>query len=425
MSNAQNEPLATTFMSDLSTPESYLALKEQIEDQLDKIGLPAGASINPASAAKAGAKRLAIVVGHTKQASGAWGTKPIEASEYPWNSDLANRIVGVCEAAGLECQVFFRDQIGISGAYKEVENWKATACIELHFNASDDKARGTETLYGPTCPDSAAWAQTIQTTMVGLYGRTGKADRPLLKCPPYKRGIESVNALESIPSCLIEPFFGDNPADARLGHDYKQSLAQTLVKAFDSHFATLVPTSPTVMKSTVVADFENLILSIGLNHFTAEEILRPTYNTNGGVANSRPPKELWHNILPTIMVLDEIRKQAGVPISINSTYRSKPYNNSLSGAAKKSQHLDFRAIDFASSKMKPSSLAKIARKMVGMTFTIPIPTLQLLKDQAPLNVKGLKNISSGGVTTFEFHGGISEYNSFVHIDCRGDDVSWS
>src|SRR6266496_758970 len=167
-----------------------------------------------------------------------------------------------------------------------------------------------------------------------------------------------------------------------------------------------------------------LIASLGLRHFDADEILAPTFNTNAGVANSRPPQTLWKNILPTTFVLDEIRERAGVAISLNSTYRSKAYNATLDGAAPKSQHLDFRAIDFNSSKMSPSKLAKIAEGMRGKKFTMPIAPLKLVSSQAPLFARNLKIKSSGGKTTFEFHGGIQDYNSFVHIDCRGQDVSW-
>ncbi len=184
-------------------------------------------------------------------------------------------------------------------------------------------------------------------------------------------------------------------------------------------------TTPAVAPSPTPATFAALIASLGLRHFDADEILAPTFNTNAGVANSRPPQTLWKNILPTIFVLDEIRERGGVAISLNSTYRSKAYNTTLDGAAPKSQHLDFRAIDFNSSKMSPSKLAKIAEGMRGKKFTMPIAPLKLVSSQAPLFARNLKIKSSGGKTTFEFHGGIQDYNSFVHIDCRGQDVSWA
>lgn len=171
-------------------------------------------------------------------------------------------------------------------------------------------------------------------------------------------------------------------------------------------------------------DFSGIIEALKLRYFTAAEILNPTYNVNNGVANSRPPRNLWENIFATIVVLDEIRHQAGVPISLNSTYRSKAYNNTLTGAAPHSQHLDFRAIDFHSSGASPEQLETIAKSMRGKKFKLPFSHLNLVAEQAPLIKAGLKIKSAQGTTTFEYHGGIQAYNSFVHIDCRGDDVSW-
>lgn len=430
-----SSPLLMSALSHLDL-DSLLSLKEEIENLLDTTSLPAPNSIAAAASSTSSLRRLAVVVGHTKSSPGAFGITPINANEYAWNSDLADRIMAECASADIEGKVFFRDKIGVSGVYKQVAAWGAHACVELHFNWGGGSAKGTETLFGVACKDSEAWATVVQKGMVNLYKRTGKQDRGLLKCPPYKRGSENVNALSSIPSCLIEPFFGDNKDDAKLGHDYKQSLAKTLVSVFDEHIAA--PPKATVpaakkaaaKKSTNVVTtppsgtFADFIANLGLRHFTADEVLRPTYNTNNGVANSRPPEVLWHNIVPTLIVLDAVRAAAGVPISLNSTYRSKAYNNTLSGAAQRSQHLDFRAIDFASSKMKPADLAKIARGMRGKKFTVSMPALNLVKDLAPLNLAALQIRSSGGKTTFEFHGGIAVYNTFVHMDCRGEDQEW-
>jgi N-acetylmuramoyl-L-alanine amidase len=66
--------------------------------------------------------------------------------------------------------------------------------------------------------------------MVKLYGRKGKSDRGLKELGPGDRGYESCSSLD-IPSALIEPFFGDNPDDARLGHDTKQELAVVIASA--------------------------------------------------------------------------------------------------------------------------------------------------------------------------------------------------
>ncbi len=228
-----------------------IALKEQIEDLIDQLRNPApakkAASANKTAPAKkatrtktkdvpGGNTKFAIVVGHTAVAPGAEGVAPVNASEYPWNSDLANRIASYASGKGVEVKVFFRDNGGISGAYAAVEDWGARAAVELHFNAADGTARGTETLFGTACAASQGWADRVQKAMVSLYGRTGGQNRGLKKCPPHPRGGASVNAMSDIPSCLIEPFFGDNSSDAALGQSKKQDLAKALVDAFKGHF---------------------------------------------------------------------------------------------------------------------------------------------------------------------------------------------
>ena len=221
--------------------DELIALKERIEDILDTVS-PAAAKPAAKAATRSASRgperpRLAIVVGHSAKDGGAAGLAPVGPSEYPWNSDLAALIKTAGVPAGIEVEIFLRDGIGISGAYKQVSKWGATAAIELHYNADSGTARGSETLWGPACSRSEAWATAIQAAMVKLYDRRDKLDRGLRKTPPHNRGSSSVNALSSIPSCLIEPFFGDNPDDAALGGAKKKALAQTLVDTFVSRFS--------------------------------------------------------------------------------------------------------------------------------------------------------------------------------------------
>lgn len=227
-----------------------VAQREGIEDQIDQL-------LNPAKATKKAAKKaakkvatrrndppaptnrkLAIVVGHTRVAPGASGISPINQSEYVWNTDLAAQITAAGTAAGITVKTFFRDVGGVSGAYAAVSQWGAGAAIELHFNAANGAARGTETLYGNVYAPSLGWATAVQAAMVRLYNRGAglPGNRGLKRCPPHPRGGASVNALSNIPSCLIEPFFGDHPGDAALGQTNKSGLAAALVAAFKTHF---------------------------------------------------------------------------------------------------------------------------------------------------------------------------------------------
>lgn len=171
---------------------------------------------------------LAIVVGHTQNSPGASGTSPINQSEYPWNKDLAAKIKQECQNRGVESKIFYRDGIGISGAYKQVKSWGAACVMELHFNAFNGSARGTETLYdADTNSGSQSWAGRLQQSMLDVLGTK---DRGLKERDPGDRGYKSVSSV-NIPSALIEPFFGDNTADAQIGHSSKDDLAAALAEA--------------------------------------------------------------------------------------------------------------------------------------------------------------------------------------------------
>lgn len=227
-----------------NTKETLIELKELIENMIERADTEENAAPvaavtapvispppTPATGADSGKGRLAIVVGHTKIAPGAFATAPLSASEYPWNSHLAGMIKSAAEAEGHACELFFRDRVGVEGAYEKAEEWDPDAVMELHFNAANGQARGTETLRGIQ-PEASEWAECVHDAMLSLYDRSGKADRGIKKLRPGDRGHQSVSQLENVPSVLIEPFFGDAAEDARLGQEKKDALGKALAAAF-------------------------------------------------------------------------------------------------------------------------------------------------------------------------------------------------
>ena len=222
--------------------ESLLNLlnsSEEYEDALDilhpedKIELDSTQikSLNFESSSK-----MAIVVGHTNRSPGAKGIEPIGMNEYFWNKQLADYIQSIANENEIDCKVFFRDGIGISGAYKQVEKWSPDTCIELHFNAFNQTVKGTETLYG-VYSKSKTFAQTIQTNMVNLFNREGIDKRGIKLRKVGERGGKSVNSLKNIPSCLIEPYFGDEPSEAVLALNHINDLANSIVEGHQDYLA--------------------------------------------------------------------------------------------------------------------------------------------------------------------------------------------
>ena len=208
--------------------QQLLAEQERLDDLVEIVRGNANGVRSESFALRSVGNALAIVVGHTQASPGASGGPPINQSEYPWNKDLASKIKAACSAVGVESKIFFRDNVGIGGAYQQVSDWGASCVVELHFNSFNGTARGTETLFDKDRNSgSAAWAQRLQTAMLGALGTV---DRGLKECNPGDRGFGSVSAL-NIPSALIEPFFGDNQADAQKGHNNKDDLAEAVARA--------------------------------------------------------------------------------------------------------------------------------------------------------------------------------------------------
>jgi hypothetical protein len=207
--------------------EARRAQQEEEEDRRDREHPAEAVPHAPEPPAPPG-RKLAIVVGHTRIAPGASGGPPINQSEYPWNKDLAAMIAQVCTGRAIICKTFFRDGIGISGAYAQVDAFRADAVIELHFNAADGAGHGTETLFG-NIQGARPFADAIQRRMLAALGLR---DRGVKKRVPPERGGQSVNSSE-MPAVLIEPFFGDRASDAAVGQTRKRALATALVDAFE------------------------------------------------------------------------------------------------------------------------------------------------------------------------------------------------
>jgi N-acetylmuramoyl-L-alanine amidase len=181
---------------------------------------------------ESGIVKLGIVVGHTRKAKGARMAAPYNFSEYDWNSDLAKMMQDYAKKmySDVKTHIIFRDLGGISGAYAEARAERCDCVIELHFNGFNGQAAGTSTLTTPAADDQE-FAHIIQKAMVALYGRVGKFDRGVKSLSKADRGGGNVHSFPGGANCLIEPFFGDNPAEAKMGIEKKAALAKCLVDA--------------------------------------------------------------------------------------------------------------------------------------------------------------------------------------------------
>jgi N-acetylmuramoyl-L-alanine amidase len=210
-------------------------LTSELEDLLDTIGpLEEDAEDDGGTppAEDEPVKRLAIIVGHTELRQGAFALAPISQHEYSFNREIAQTMEMAAASKGIAARTFFRDGVGIQGAYQAATAFEPDSIIELHFNSASAAARGTETLCSKDNPDSKRLADLIQKSMVGVFNRTGSRNRGVKVLREGDRGFGNVSAAPSVPSVLVEPFFGSNAGDCQLAFDRTAEYAAGLVDAF-------------------------------------------------------------------------------------------------------------------------------------------------------------------------------------------------
>jgi N-acetylmuramoyl-L-alanine amidase len=228
---------STDDVEDAHLANRIKELKFALDDLLDSIG-PLGRDDEGDQTAEVETadeqQRLAIIVGHTERSSGARALAPINQSEYPFNKNLALRMEQAASERRITTRTFFRDNIGINGAYQAAAAFQPLAIIELHFNAASSRARGSETLCCELHPNSRRLAEEVQQAMVRVFGRTGSANRGVKVLASGDRGYGNVSAAPDIPTVLVEPFFGSNELECRLAHNKIEDYAIGLVEAFDN-----------------------------------------------------------------------------------------------------------------------------------------------------------------------------------------------
>ena len=106
---------------------------------------------------------------------------------------------------------------------------------------------------------------------------------------------------------------------------------------------------------------------------------------------SEMPSELLANVLELAENLQVLRDFVGVPIKINSAYRSLSHNANI-GGSKNSQHLFAKAADVVIESKSPEQVANIIKSLI---------------------LEGKMK-----------QGGISAYNTFTHYDIRGHKARW-
>ena len=184
--------------------------------------------------------KLGIIVGHHRGGKGAFSPF-LNASEYDWNTDLSERIMNV--ASGLDRRVFFRDGVGISGAYRNSDDWGSNITVELHFNSSDNEdATGTAMLYYPGSAKGRSLATHMQSEINGVLGLGPWPSSTDGVLTPFQASGKAQNGLTNLgagraPATLLEPFFGSNETDCATAAARKDDYAAAIIVAAEKALA--------------------------------------------------------------------------------------------------------------------------------------------------------------------------------------------
>jgi N-acetylmuramoyl-L-alanine amidase len=176
-----------------------------------------------------GKVKFGVIVGHERGAEGARMCAPYLLTEYSYNLELARGIKDHAPENVL-VEIILRDGEGILGAYDEARARLCDCVIELHFNAHNGQVAGSETLCSPDTND-LEFARLVHFYMLKAMDRIQSHDRGVKAIPKSERGGINVHSFPGGVNCLIEPFFGDHPADAALGMEKRIILAKALLDA--------------------------------------------------------------------------------------------------------------------------------------------------------------------------------------------------
>ncbi|MET1412617.1 N-acetylmuramoyl-L-alanine amidase [Roseibium sp. HPY-6] len=218
-----------------------LSLIEEANNLLAEAADTTTDTVVPITPRRSARLRVGIVVGHNSHGQGAYATSPIDESEYPFNTAVAELMAEYASEYEIETAIFYRRYAGsyskeIDTVYAETDAWGAEVTIELHFNSvGNSSVRGSEVLASRSTA-SQSLAEFAQDELVGLFGRTGNADRGVkVRQPGGERGWRSLYAGRA-PAILVEPFFGSNKDDRNLMAQIgKPALAEAYLSALASY----------------------------------------------------------------------------------------------------------------------------------------------------------------------------------------------
>ena len=145
------------------------------------------------------------------------------------------------------------------------------------------------------------------------------------------------------------------------------------------------------LQGAALPEYAKYLSKLQLKSISPRQVLEAHAKCKGTVWNSLPPKSWWTRMGYTLRVADRIALEMGVrQVEIVSAYRSPVYNSNCDGARSRSWHQANVAVD----------------------VKFPVAASRVTATARNLRDRGL------------FKGGVGGYESFTHIDTRGENINW-
>lgn len=181
---------------------------------------------------------VVISIGHSTADKGAVASDG-HIAEYDYNKKLADIIKKELESTkSLSVHVVNRltdgGGKGVSASVKAINMYKSDCAIELHANAYNGTASGSEVLYWHTSAKGKKLATDLQEAIIKVLNLPNRGIKPL---SGEDRGGGILKGTVA-PTVISEPFFIDNPKDLKLAEDKMEQLGVAIANAIIKYLYT-------------------------------------------------------------------------------------------------------------------------------------------------------------------------------------------
>lgn len=229
---------------------------------------------------------------------------------------VGRRVEKYLQAVGLETKLFQYN--GLQEIAHDANSWGADLFLSIHCNSYNTLAKGTETFCYSEGTKAYDFAKAIHNQITKTF--------PELTDRGVKTASYSVLRYTNMPAILVEMAFIDNAFDAKLLVEREDDFAKAIARGVTDYLQNANPMPDVIDTPTTGGNLSE--------HFSTEEFACH----HCGKLDTISPR--------LIELLEQLRKNCGRPIHINSGYRC-PVHNANVGGVKNSQHVLGTAADLA------------------------------------------------------------------------------